>query len=87
MANQLPIGIGAALYRIAFVIFVIACLINLYDAYTTYVQADNQLISGIDPQDKLNEAMAYGGLAILLTLEGVSLRLYKWARAAVAQVI
>lgn len=87
MATPFHPGYAAALYRVAFAVFVVACAINAYDAYTTYVQADNLLIRGIDPADKWNETLAFCGLAVLLTLEGVCLIMYKWARRQVSKII
>lgn len=87
MAQPYHPGIGAALYRIAFVLFIIGCAINAYDAYTTYVQAENLLIHGVDPADKLNETIAFCGLTVLLTLEGVCLIMYKWTRRQVSKII
>jgi len=87
VATSFHAGYGAALYRTAFAVFIIACSINAYDAYTTYVQADNLLIHGVDPTEKLNETLAFCGLIMLLTLEGVCLIMYKWARREMSKII
>lgn len=87
MAQQLPFSVGATLYRLAFAIFVIACLFNAYDAFITYTQANYNLISGVDTRDKINETIAYLGLSFLLMLEGVSLLLYKRVRNEIAKVL
>jgi hypothetical protein len=71
---------GALLYRCAFAVFVGACILNAYDAYTTAIQANFRLVEGVSTVDKMNEAWAFLGLAFILTLEGAGLMLYKWAR-------
>ena len=79
--------LGYFLYRCAFAVFIAACLLNSYDAFTTYVQANFKLIDGVSAADKFNESMAFLGLAFILTLECVGLMMYKWARRTVSQIV
>lgn len=87
MAEKFIPTYGAVLYRLAFLLFIAACLFNAYDAFTTYTQAKYSLIGGVNADEKLNESVAFLGLSVILTLECVGLMMYKWARRQIGQAV
>jgi len=86
--TKIPVNLhGATLYRVAFAIFVIACLLNAFDAYTAYVRISFNLSSLVrEPSTMLNECWAFLGLAFILTLECVGLMMFKWTKQVVRRL-
>lgn len=78
---------GSTLYRVGFVIFIIACGLNSFDAYVDYVNLTNHLSSGGDPDSAMGESLLFLSLGAVLVVEGVGLVLFKWAKRAVAHII
>ncbi len=79
---------GATLYRLAFFIFAFACLMNAFDAYTSYIRMSFNLSPLVaNPRDMINETWAFMGLAAILVLEAVGLMMFKWVKRAAVKLI
>jgi hypothetical protein len=77
---------GCTFYRVAFFVFIVACLMNAFDSYVSHT-VNSYLSTGESGSSHLWDTWLYVLLAFILAIEGVGLVMFKEMKRQLKKII